>query len=178
MSNETESLTSTSKDRSATAGTLLFGFGVILVIGRGMETTFGIPGMPRTWHQNDWLWWLIGFVSLYQGARLLIRSETPDAGNTWRPTLPGRRFRTSVLYTRNGCHLCDEAAALLDNYRRWLPPVTFIDIDSDPQLVGKFGTCVPVLVLDDKIRFRGKVDETLLRRLIEGTPPAARTDES
>lgn len=177
MSHQTESVTSSTKERSATAGTLLLGLGVILVIGRGMETTFGIPGMPRTWYQNDWLWWLAGLVSIYQGSRLLIRSEKLDAGLSWRPSQPGRRFRTSVLYTRNGCHLCDEAAALLDNYRRWLPLVTFTDIDSDPQLVEKFGTCVPVLVLDGKIRFRGKVDETLLRRLIEGTSPAERFHE-
>jgi hypothetical protein len=77
-----------------------------------------------------------------------------------------------VLYTRKGCHLCDEAVELIRSYRRWLPAMTLTDIDSDPALVTQFGTCVPVVALDDKVRFRGKVNETLLRRLIEGTSPA------
>ena len=161
----------TSKERSATAGTLLLGLGLILVVGRGMETAFGIPGMPRTWYQNDWLWWLTGLASMFQGGRLLARSESPDTGNNWRPTQPGRRFETSTLYTREGCHLCDDAAELIEKYKRWLPAPTMIDIDTDPRLIEKFGTCVPVLAFDGKVRFRGKVDETLLRRLIEGTPP-------
>lgn len=170
MNDGTDGL-ATSKERSATAGTLLLTLGLILAVGRGMETAFGIPGMPRTWYQNDWLWWLTGLASIIQGGRLLARSESPDAGLTWRPSQPGRRFNDSTLYTREGCHLCEEAAELIEKYKRWLPSPTLIDIDSDPKLIEKFGTCVPVFALDGKVRFRGKVDETLLRRLIEGTPP-------
>ncbi|MBS0207264.1 MAG: glutaredoxin family protein [Planctomycetes bacterium] len=128
--------------------------------------------MPRSWHQNDWLWWLVGLFSAGIGGHLLVRSEVLDtAVETWKPTVPGRRFRDLILYTRAGCHLCDEAAETLQEHARWLPPVNSVDIDSDPRLVEQFGTCVPVLALDGKIRFRGKVDATLLRRLIEGTPP-------
>jgi glutaredoxin len=159
-------------DRSATAGTLALGMGTLLVVARALETAFGIPGLPRTWYQNDWLWWLIGFCGIGVGARLLVRSESavqPPA--PWKPTQPGRRFHQMVLYTREGCHLCDEAAETIQEHQRWLPPLTTIDIDSDPTLVKQFGTCVPVVSLDKKVRFRGKVNVTLLRRLIEGTPP-------
>ena len=68
-----------------------------------------------------------------------------------------------VLYSRQGCHLCDEAAALLGRYGL---EVQRIDIDQDPLLRGRYDRCVPVVVIDGKERFRGRVDELLLRRLI------------
>ena len=70
-----------------------------------------------------------------------------------------------------GCHLCEEAAAILARYQAWIPHATEKDIHSDPSLVERFSMCVPVVMLDDKIRFRGRVNEVLLQRLIEGTPP-------
>lgn len=47
-----------------------------------------------------------------------------------------------------------------------------VDVDGDEELKEKFNTCVPVIEIDGKVRFRGIVDETLLRRLIEGSEPA------
>ena len=67
------------------------------------------------------------------------------------------------LYSRQGCHLCDEAAALLTRYHLAFETV---DIDSDPQLQARYNECVPVVVIDGKERFRGRVDELLLRRVI------------
>lgn len=69
-----------------------------------------------------------------------------------------------VLYTRAGCHLCDEAHDLL--MQHGLRP-KLVDIDADPSLVERFGQCVPVVEIDGKIRFRGRVSPVLLRRLIE-----------
>lgn len=68
-----------------------------------------------------------------------------------------------VLYTRKGCHLCDDAAALLREHG--LQP-TAIDIDADPALRERYNTCVPVVVIDGKERFRGRVNEVLLKRLL------------
>ena len=68
-----------------------------------------------------------------------------------------------VLYTRQGCHLCDEALALLHRYG--LRP-QLVDIDDDPQLVAQYTNCVPVITFAGKVRFRGRVNETLLRRLL------------
>ena len=68
-----------------------------------------------------------------------------------------------VLYTRTGCHLCDEALALLIAHE--LDPKS-VDIDADPALRERFNECVPVVEIDGKIRFRGHVDPILLRRLI------------
>jgi glutaredoxin len=68
-----------------------------------------------------------------------------------------------VLYTRAGCHLCDEALALLN--RHGLAP-RLVDIDSHPALRERYNECVPVVEIDGKERFRGKVNEVLLARLL------------
>jgi glutaredoxin len=68
-----------------------------------------------------------------------------------------------VLYTRQGCHLCDDALALLR--RHGLTP-NIVDIDADPALRERFDTCVPVVEFDGQVRFRGRVNEVLLRRLL------------
>jgi glutaredoxin len=70
-----------------------------------------------------------------------------------------------VLYTRAGCHLCEQAHQLLLNYG--LRP-RLVDIDQDAQLRQRFDTCVPVVEMDGRVRFRGRVNEVLLRRLLRG----------
>ena len=68
-----------------------------------------------------------------------------------------------VLYTRKGCHLCEDAHALLVAHD--LAPIC-IDVDEDPLLRKRFNDCVPVVEIDGKIRFRGHVDPVLVRRLL------------
>jgi len=68
-----------------------------------------------------------------------------------------------VLYTRAGCHLCEEALAALLRHR--LAP-KLIDIDGDPALRERFNECVPVVIIDGKERFRGRVNPVLLRRIV------------
>ncbi len=148
---------------------LLFG-GVLLLILCGIQSAEGIPGMPRFWYTNQTMWWGMAFGAVFAGSWCLWpRSDQPQV--KWRPSRPGIRFRQIVIYTRVGCHLCDDALMLLAAYRRWLPDVAEVDIDRDPQLTEKYGTCVPVVICDGKVRFRGRVEPSLLQRLIEGTPP-------
>ncbi len=68
-----------------------------------------------------------------------------------------------ILYTRAGCHLCDFAEQVLLEHGLHSEQV---DIDSDPALCEKFNTCVPVVEIDGKIRFRGRVEPILLQRLL------------
>ena len=70
-----------------------------------------------------------------------------------------------TLFTRNGCHLCDDAHQVLVDHG--LEPVS-VDVDADPELRERFNECVPVVEIDGKIRFRGRIDAVLLRRLIAG----------
>ena len=64
------------------------------------------------------------------------------------------------LYTRAGCHLCDQAAEVLNRYGLSYQSV---DIDADVELRARYNECVPVVVIDGKERFRGRIDELLLR---------------
>jgi glutaredoxin len=70
-----------------------------------------------------------------------------------------------VMYTRAGCHLCDDAQRVLQEHG--LDPAV-VDIDADPALRERFTECVPVVEIDGEIRFRGRVEPVLLRRLLSG----------
>ena len=54
--------------------------------------------------------------------------------------------------------------------------VTSIDIHADFR--DAYCNCVPVLELDDVVRFRGRINEVLLRRLLQGTAPATDVEAS
>ena len=73
-----------------------------------------------------------------------------------------------IVYTRQGCHLCDDAYALLVKHH--LQP-ELVDIDQDPELRSRYTNCVPVVVIDGKERFRGRVNEVLLKRLLAERQP-------
>lgn len=144
--------------------------GIVLVTLRGIELFTRMPGLPPFWYTNQPVWIAVGIVMAAIGFHL-VWGRSMFAEAAWRPSVPGRRYRTATVYVRAGCHLCDEAFALLAAYEPWIPVATEIDIDADAKLAERFCTCVPVVMFDDKIRFRGKINEALLRRLIEGTPP-------
>lgn len=72
--------------------------------------------------------------------------------------------RQVLLFTRTGCHLCEQAEALL--VRHGLSPQK-LDVDASPELREKYDSCVPVVVIDGKERFRGRVNEVLLKRLLK-----------
>ncbi|WP_040351790.1 glutaredoxin family protein [Blastopirellula marina] len=67
------------------------------------------------------------------------------------------------LYTRPGCHLCEDAEQIL--IRHGIAP-ELVNIDDSPELTQKYGCCIPVVEIDGKVRFRGRVHEMLLRRLL------------
>ncbi len=69
----------------------------------------------------------------------------------------------SVLFTRKGCHLCDDAHAVL--VRHGLQP-RVVDIDDDPKWADRYTDCVPVVWIDGRERFRGRVNAVLLQRLM------------
>jgi glutaredoxin len=69
----------------------------------------------------------------------------------------------ATIYTRTGCHLCEAAEQLL--VRHGLRP-ELIDIDADAAFRERYNDCVPVVLIDGKERFRGRVNEVLLRRIL------------
>jgi len=135
-----------------------------------LDAAYELPwNFPPTWYLHRTLWGAFGLALFGAGWALQRRRGGRDAA--WKPGRPGRRFRKLVIYSRADCHLCDDAKAVLAGYLEYLPEFEEIDIDADPELKSRFDTAVPVVELDGQIRFRGRVDESLLRRLIEGTPP-------
>lgn len=124
--------------------------------------------MPHSWYADRPLWYLAGLGCLLAGCFLLWNPPKVTPASQDLP--PGVRFDRLVLYTRKECPLCDEAREVLRRYDRYLPPVEEVDVDGDPQLVEQYGGCVPVVEIDGKVRFRGKINEVLLRRLIEASP--------
>jgi glutaredoxin len=71
-----------------------------------------------------------------------------------------------VMYTRQGCHLCEDAWALLVRLqRRYGFTLQSADVDADLALAAEHGEHVPVVAVDGRVRFRGAINPVLLRRL-------------
>ena len=76
---------------------------------------------------------------------------------------------TVVLYARPGCHLCDDARAVIEAARA---EVAFafeeVDIESDDALVRDYGLRIPVVAVDGQELFEISVDETTLLAAVRG----------
>ncbi len=68
-----------------------------------------------------------------------------------------------VLLGKAGCHLCDDARAVLERVRT---PFSEVDITSDDALHAAYLERIPVVLLDGVERFELFVDEAALRRLL------------
>ena len=71
---------------------------------------------------------------------------------------------TVVLYSRAGCHLCDEAREVIVTVRAG-DPFAFeeIDIETDDDLVRDYGVRIPVVAVDGEELFEISVDPAALR---------------
>ncbi len=151
-------------------GTALLLVGAGIAVLAVIDRSAGLPfEMPRTWYSNPLLWYFFALGSFLAGVFLL--RTPPRESRGWQPQVPGRRFERVVIYTRAECHLCDQAKDVLWAHRSWLPEIEEVDITRDPALMEKFSERIPVVEIDGQIRFRGQVNEVLLRRLIEAQPP-------
>lgn len=77
-----------------------------------------------------------------------------------------------VVVSREGCGLCEEMLHALADLERSaaLPPVTVVDVDSDPGLVRQFGLKVPVLLLDGSVICHYTLNSHELLRLVGRSP--------
>ena len=75
---------------------------------------------------------------------------------------------TVTLYTRRGCHLCDDAkAVVLSAGRKVRFDYQEFDIDSDPGLRLLYGVEVPVIAIDGRKAFKYRLTEQELLRKLE-----------
>ena len=80
---------------------------------------------------------------------------------------PAPAGRHVLFYTRRGCHLCDEAWEIVEAAQeRYGFALERIDVDADSALAAVHGECVPVVAIDGKVRFRGRVNAVLLERML------------
>jgi len=70
------------------------------------------------------------------------------------------------LYSREGCHLCEE---LLAELAPWAAAhgtaVTLADVDADPVTRRRYGHRIPVLLVDGELAASGHIDWDALERL-------------
>ncbi len=74
-----------------------------------------------------------------------------------------------TIYSRSGCHLCDEMKAIVQRVARSAPrPITIqeIDISADPDLEARYGLEIPVLFVDGKKTAKYRVTEEELTRIL------------
>jgi hypothetical protein len=88
-----------------------------------------------------------------------------------RPMPTGGPHRL-ILYERAGCHLCEDAASLLDAVLG-AGSYTRVDIDSDDDLVIRYGFRVPVISLDGTDRLEAPMTATELRALLRSVGMAS-----
>ena len=76
---------------------------------------------------------------------------------------------TVVLYSRPGCHLCDEARAVIEAVGREVAfAMEEIDIESEDGLIRDYGLRIPVVTVDGKELFEIAVDADALRAAVGG----------
>jgi glutaredoxin len=73
-----------------------------------------------------------------------------------------------TLYGKAGCHLCDDARAVVERVRAEHPfELREVDITLDPELHRAYGERIPVLEVDGEEVFEFFVDAAELRRRVD-----------
>lgn len=76
--------------------------------------------------------------------------------------------REVTLYTRPGCHLCEEAkAAMMPLLREFGASLREVNIDEDPVLRERYGWDVPVIFLGARKVAKHRVDLEQFRRQLQ-----------
>lgn len=70
------------------------------------------------------------------------------------------------MYSKPGCHLCEEAVAALDRLRaRQTYPLELVDITADPELLSRYGERIPVLSVNG-YEYDAPLDDAVLKRAL------------
>jgi glutaredoxin len=81
-------------------------------------------------------------------------------------------MQTVVLYARAGCHLCDEARAVIEAVRRRTPfAFVEVDIETSDDLLRDYAIRIPVVTLDGEERFEIAVDAAELEAAVREEEP-------
>ena len=69
-----------------------------------------------------------------------------------------------ILYGRQGCHLCDDARAVLERIGH---PFEEVDIEADDELLARYLERIPVIALDGAELYDFFVNEVELRARLD-----------
>jgi glutathione S-transferase len=73
-----------------------------------------------------------------------------------------------TLYGKPGCHLCDDARAVVERVRAEHPfELLEVDVSLDPELFREYGERIPVLELDGEELFEFHVEEAVLMERVD-----------
>ena len=75
-----------------------------------------------------------------------------------------------TLYSRPGCHLCDDMKAIVDRvvgHNSSRISVEEVDISTDPDLESRYGVEIPVLLVDGRKAAKYRITEEELRKILE-----------
>ena len=73
-----------------------------------------------------------------------------------------------TLYSKPGCHLCEEARDVLLRVQKTQPfELAEVNIQGDPALLAEYGEQIPVGLLNGMFLFEYVVPETRLRELLK-----------
>ena len=73
-----------------------------------------------------------------------------------------------IVYSRPGCHLCDEAKAAIENSNcSDLFTLEEVNIESDDALLNKYRYDIPVITIDGVEAFIHRVDPAEFRKRIQ-----------
>jgi glutaredoxin len=96
--------------------------------------------------------------------RIFIRIANGRKGDYLAEGTVMGRIRV-VMYTRAGCHLCDDAWQMLGEFQaRFALDLKRVDVDTDADLARMHGERVPVIEVNGKERFWGRINRVLLQR--------------
>jgi thiol-disulfide isomerase/thioredoxin len=75
-----------------------------------------------------------------------------------------------TLYSRPGCHLCDEMKSVVDRVAARMPlTLDTIDISTSPDLEAQYGLDIPVLLVNGRRVAKYRITESALLRAIEAS---------
>lgn len=74
---------------------------------------------------------------------------------------------TVTIYSRQGCHLCDQMKAVVERVGRSVAiAVEEVDVSTDPALEARYGSDIPVLLVGGTKAAKYRVTDEELRRIL------------
>ena len=78
-----------------------------------------------------------------------------------------RPWHRLTIYSRQGCHLCDEAKDVIERVRQRVDfSLEVINVETDPALEREYGEQIPVVLINGNRAYKYHVDEAEFERKV------------